>query len=59
MKFLQIKVPDNIHKSFKRLCFELDTDMSAQVRMWINDFLKKNGGNYERRNNNSRNSENS
>lgn len=41
MKWLQVKLDNDIHKNFKRKCFEKDTDMSEKVREWIKEYLKK------------------
>ena len=35
MKYLQVKLPDDMHKSFKRKCFNNEIDMSEKVREWI------------------------
>lgn len=40
MKYLQVKLPDDLHKDFKRWCFEKETEMSAKVREWIKKALK-------------------
>ena len=41
MKFLQVKLEDEVHKNFKRKCFEKETDMSEKVREWIKKYLTK------------------
>lgn len=40
MKYLQIKLPDDLHWQFKKKCFEDKTDMSTQVRKWVKDYVK-------------------
>lgn len=42
MKYLQIKLADDIHKRFKRKCLENDTEMSKRIRAWIMEYLKPN-----------------
>lgn len=41
MKWLQVKLPDDMHKNFKRKCFDNDIDMSDKVRKWIKKYLDK------------------
>ena len=40
MKFLQVKLSDDLHKDFKRKCLEKEIDMSEKVRQWIKRFVK-------------------
>lgn len=40
MKYLQIKLPDDMHKKFKRKCLEKEIDMSVKVREWIEKYNK-------------------
>lgn len=40
MKFLQVKLPDDMHKDFKRKCLEKEIDMSEKVRQWVKKFVK-------------------
>ena len=40
MKYLQVKLDDEIHKRFKRKCFDKEIDMSVKVREWIEKFIK-------------------
>lgn len=40
MKNLQVKLEDDIHKRFKRKCFNQEIDMSMKVREWIEKYLK-------------------
>lgn len=41
MKFLQVKLSDDIHKQFKRKCFDKEINMSDLVREWIKKYLTK------------------
>lgn len=40
MKNLQVKLPDDMHKRFKRKCFDKEIDMSEKVREWIDKYIK-------------------
>lgn len=40
MKYLQIKLPDDLHKTFKRWCFDHDIDMSEKIRKYIIEVVK-------------------
>ena len=41
MKYLQVKLPDDMHKNFKRKCLDKEVDMSEKVRDWITKYLDK------------------
>ena len=43
MKYLQVKLPDEMHKNFKRMCLEQEVDMSEQIRNWIEKYIKTGG----------------
>lgn len=40
MKLLQIKLHDDTHKKFKKLCLEEDVTMADKIRFWINKYMK-------------------
>lgn len=40
MKYLQVKLPDDLHKAFKRWCFDREIDMSAKIRELIEKIVK-------------------
>lgn len=41
MKYLQVKLPDNLHWQFKKKCFEKQKNMSEQVKLWVEGFVKE------------------
>lgn len=41
MKRLQMNIPDELHKKFKRYCFEEEKQMTEVVLKLIEDFLMK------------------
>lgn len=41
MKFLQVKLSDDMHKKFKMKCFNEDNDMSEKIRQWIGKYINK------------------
>ena len=40
MKYLQVKLPEDMHKNFKRKCFNKEINMSDLVRKWIEKYLQ-------------------
>ena len=53
MKWLQVKLPDDMHKNFKRKCFDNDIDMSDEAvydeidEDNFNNIIKKENGSNE------------
>ncbi len=41
MKFLQISLPDEIHKRFKLVCVQEEKDMSEVTRKMIEEYIEK------------------
>lgn len=41
MKFLQVKLPDDMHLDFKRKCLDNKVDMSTLIREWIKKYIVK------------------
>lgn len=41
MKHLQIRINDDLHKKFKRKCFDKEIEMSTLIRLWIEKFVDK------------------
>lgn len=41
MKYLQVKLTDDIHKKFKQWCFYNEMDMSTVIRTYIEQELKQ------------------
>lgn len=43
MKYLQVKLPDNMHDNFKKACEKNKIGMSKVVKSWIDKYIKKQG----------------
>lgn len=43
MKYLQVKLSDDMHDNFKKACKKNKTGMSKVVKSWINTYIKKHG----------------
>ena len=43
MKYLQVKLPDDMHDNFKKTCEQNKIGMSKVVKSWINRYIKKHG----------------
>ena len=39
MKYLQVKLDDDLHKNFKRKCFDKEIEMSTKIREWIKKYV--------------------
>ena len=39
MKYLQVKLPDDMHWQLKKKCFEDKKDMSERIREWIKEYV--------------------
>lgn len=43
MKYLQVKLSDNMHDDFKKACEKNKIGMSKVVKGWIDKYIKKHG----------------
>ena len=41
MKFLQVKLPDDLHWRFKRKCFEKQKTMTEMIKAKVEELLKE------------------
>lgn len=41
MKYLQVRLDNDMHKKFKRKCLDKEVEMSDKVRKWIENFINK------------------